>query len=395
MGGSIAGCAAALATWRAGAAEVTVFERTAGRLQDRGAGLVLHNDRYTELKTAGYLDDAVPWIQLARRPWVVRDGGEHAGRTIGTLAFPFRSYNWGSLWNALRRRLPDAVGYRTGAAIAGVTSGPDEAVLRLADGTQERFDLVVGADGYRSALRPAVQPDARARYTGYLAWRGTLPASLLPEPPGAFPDEDAPTVVFPGGHMIIYRIPAGQVPLVNWVFYATPPPGRSAAVTNPAATPSRTATKALLKHQELLMEHHFPPYWREVVRRTPPEALFVQPIYDLDASRFARGRLLLLGDAASIARPHTGSGALKALQDAAVLESTLRSARDLGEALRAYDAARVPAGQAMQALGRSLGRDMVEETPSWATMDQRATEDWWQRAAGTGTAGIGGPGLTR
>ncbi|GAA4868869.1 FAD-dependent monooxygenase [Kitasatospora terrestris] len=386
VGGSIAGCAAALAAWRAGATEVVVFERSAERLQDRGVGLVLHNDRYAELEAAGHLDAGMPWLPMERRPWIVRDGEDRAGRTVGALEFPFRAYGWSSLWSGLRDRLPDAVDHRTGTAVTEVLPEPDGARVRLADGTEERFDLVVGADGYRSTVRSAMYPGLEAEYGGYVAWRGTLPAADLPGPAGAFPERDAPTIVYPGGHMIIYRIPGATGVDVNWVLYATPP----GAADTP---PGRELTDELREFQQDLMDRHFPPFWRETVRRTPAEAAFVQPIYDLAVEHVARGRLVLLGDAAAIARPHTGSGAIKALQDAAVLEEALRPDGGLDAALAAYDAKRAPVGKAILGLGRSLGRALVQQTPDWAALDQAALDAWWSTTGGqTGGVALLSPG---
>src|SRR5438552_3957613 len=56
------------------------------------------------------------------------------------------------------------------------------------------------------------------------------------------------------------------------------------------------------------------PPFAEVVRIT--RVPIVQPIYDLESPRLAFGRVALLGDAAFVARPHVGMGAIKAAQDA-------------------------------------------------------------------------------
>jgi 2-polyprenyl-6-methoxyphenol hydroxylase-like FAD-dependent oxidoreductase len=399
VGGSIAGCAAARALHRAGAGEVVVLERASGRLQDRGVGLAIQNERYAELEAAGYLDARMPWVALARRPWVVRDGALRQGREIASLSFPYRSYNWGSLWQELRHRLPDTVDYRNGAVVHTVTDGADHpdgtdrATVTLADGTEERFDLVVGADGYRSTVRAAMLPPGSAApvWGGYLAWRGTVPAEQLPDPAEAFPEDTATTVVFPGGHMIAYRIPGTPDgdggTQVNWVFYATPPAHLAALLADPEATPSAELTQKLTDYQLGVVERHFPGYWRDVVHGTPKETRLLQPIHDVAAPRFAHGRLVLLGDAAAIARPHTGSGALKALQDATVLGRALAEADSLPEGLAAYDAERAPVGRAILELGRGLGRAHVQQTPDWASMDQASFDAWWQANNGADVGG--------
>ncbi|WP_234365885.1 FAD-dependent monooxygenase [Streptomyces albireticuli] len=395
VGGSVAGCATALAAARAGAGEVVVYERAAGGLQDRGVGLAVHDDRYAELAAAGHLGPDVPWRRLTRRPWIVRDGGAPAGRAVGVLPFPFRSYNWGSLWRELRAGLPASVGYVQGAAVERVLPGPDGAALRFADGRTERFDLVVGADGYRSAVRAATRAATVPAYAGYLAWRGTLPVELLPGPHDAWPEHDAATVVFPGGHMIVYRIPGpgGRGTSANWVFYTAPPASVGPALRDATSLPAGTVTDELVSHHAAVVEERFPPYWQEVVRRTPRSGTYVQPIYDLAVPHYGEGRLVLAGDAAAVARPHSGSGAVKALQDAAVLERVLREEPDLDAAVRAYDAERSPTGRAVVGVGRRLGRAQVQATPDWAAMDQEAVDTWWRTAA-DGGRGFGGQALT-
>ncbi|KPC82779.1 hypothetical protein ADL35_18340, partial [Streptomyces sp. NRRL WC-3753] len=74
----------------------------------------------------------------------LRDGDAEHGRAIGTQPFPFRAYNWGSLWSELRRRVPETATYRAGAKVEAVEQDADGVTVRLADGEPERFDLVIG-----------------------------------------------------------------------------------------------------------------------------------------------------------------------------------------------------------------------------------------------------------
>ncbi|CAM5490014.1 hypothetical protein SCALM49S_06825 [Streptomyces californicus] len=206
VGGSIAGCAAALAASRGGAERITVLERADDRLRDRGVGIALQSDRYDELREAGYVAPEMPWAPLTRRLWSVRDGEAEHGRVVGEQPFPFRAYSWGSLWSELRRRVPGDVVHRSGAVVTGVEPDADGVTLRLADGHEERFDIVIGADGYRSVVREAMFPGADAAYAGYIGWRGT--SSDVADLPSD--GEDAHNIVFPGGHCMIYRIPDGR-----------------------------------------------------------------------------------------------------------------------------------------------------------------------------------------
>ncbi|MCQ4206326.1 FAD-dependent monooxygenase [Streptomyces longispororuber] len=383
VGGSIAGCAAALAVRRGGIGSVTLFERAEGALGERGVGVALHNDRYAELAASGYVDAGMPWVQMATRRWYVRDdhGDGPLGRRIWSAPFPFRTYNWGPLWRELRRRVPSDVDFRSGAPVREVTAAPDGAgaLVRVGDRAPERFDLVVGADGYRSVVRAAACGATRPVYAGYAAWRGAFPVERLGDP-GRWPEDECAYVVFPGGHLVVYRIPdpgtGGH--RANWVLYTTPPPGHDAALTSPTSLPPGTASDALRAHLAYVAAELLPPYWGDLVRLTTPDELILQPLYDFTADRYTAPGMLLIGDAATVARPHTGAGSVKALQDATALEAALTTAPDLPAALAAYDADRAPAGRTMVDLGRRLGHAMVESTPDWRSLDAAGLAAWWQ-----------------
>ncbi|WP_330297513.1 monooxygenase [Streptomyces sp. NBC_00503] len=393
VGGSIAGCAFASAAARAGADEVVVLERTGGRLADRGVGLCVHDDRAAELAAAGALPAGIPAHPLARRRWVVRDPqAGPGGRVIWEQPFPFHSYHWGLLWRGLREATPDSVVYRQGESVAGVSA---EGEVRLAGGSVERYDLVVGADGYRSVVREAVCPDSRPHYAGYVCWRGNFEARLLDSLGGhedSYPGA-VTTVCWPGGTCVIYRIPGPAGLRVNWVLYATPPPAAGLRLDDPTSFPPGTVTGELAVHLAELLEERFPPYWGRALGLTDPADVYVQPIYDLEATAITAGRLLLSGDAASVVRPHNTSGAAKALQDASAFEEAWRAADSWEQLLRGYQEARGAAGRELVALARRLGRAQVERTPDWAAMGHAEAQAWWQGQL-AGAADIGGQALT-
>ncbi|MFD7863697.1 FAD-dependent monooxygenase [Streptomyces sp. NPDC057682] len=377
VGGSIGGCAAALAASRGGAERITVLERADDRLRDRGVGIALHSDRFEELRDAGYVAPEMPWAPLTRRVWSARDGGAEHGRVIGEQPFPFRAYSWGSLWSELRRRVPEGVSYRSGAVVTGVEPDADGVTLRLDGGERERFDIVIGADGYRSVVREAMFPGADATYAGYIGWRGTSSdVAGLPSD-----GHDAHNIVFPGGHCMIYRIPDGAGGhRLNWVLYTTPPQaeGLHPDLRTPTSLPPGRLNSELTEYLRALVADHFPPYWAARVLRTPAETTFIQPIYDLEVPHYASGRMVLVGDAASVARPHIGGGSVKALQDAHALENAWTAGGSWKEVMDTYDASRGAIGAAMVALARRMGAAQVEHTPDWSAMGQPEFDAWWQ-----------------
>lgn len=394
VGGSIAGCATALAASRGGAGKVTVFERADAELRDRGVGIALHSDRYDELRDAGYVAPEMPWAPLNQRVWSVRDGDAEHGRAIGEQPFPFRAYNWGSLWSELRRRVPEEVTYRSGAVVTGVEPDDDGVTLRLADGYEEHFDVVIGADGYRSVVREAMFPGITPSYAGYIGWRGTSSdVEGLP-----FDGQSAHNVVFPGGHCMIYRIPDGDGGhRLNWVLYTAPPQvdGLHPDLRTPTSLPPGRLNAELTAHLRALVAENFPSYWASRVLRTPAETTFIQPIYDLEVPHYTSGRMALVGDAASVARPHIGGGSVKALQDATALEAAWGAGESWKEVLERYDTGRGAVGAAMVALARRMGSAQVENTPDWSAMEQPGFDAWWQdqNSGSDRRSGFGGHSL--
>jgi len=70
---------------------------------------------------------------------------------------------------------------------------------------------------------------------------------------------------------------------------------------------------------------------------------FFQPIYDMESQQIVFGRVVLLGDAAFVARPHVGAGVTKAALDAQSLAAALGANEDnLDADWRAINASNSP-----------------------------------------------------
>ncbi|MBE1469568.1 FAD-dependent monooxygenase [Kibdelosporangium phytohabitans] len=373
VGGSIAGCAAAIALRRAGC-EVTVYERSTSELQDRGFGIAIPVPLREELVAAGYIDADMPVHTCAERICFVRDPAVPSGqRKICHHPFQAALNNWGVLWRTLRARIPDGI-YRDGSTVVELVDEADGVTVVTGTGRQ-RYDIVVGADGYRAMSRARVDPSATPTYADYVLWRGTYPESLLE---GRTPPELERGLVWiglPRGHGVCYLIPdpAPGRRRVNWGVYGTVPSRHR--FDTPTSLPPGSVSDELF---DVLLRSlgDFPPYWAEVVRRTPRPAMSVQPVYDSTISSYTAGSLLVIGDAATVTRPHTGAGATKALQDALALEHACGHSETWPQALAAYDQARRPVGNDLVALGRKLGRAQVEHPPTWARMTPEVFREW-------------------
>ncbi|HEU5158524.1 MAG TPA: FAD-dependent monooxygenase [Streptosporangiaceae bacterium] len=393
VGGSIAGCAAAIALRRA-RCDVTIYERSSGALRDRGFGIGLPVSLRETLVSAGYIDAEMPVHRAVERLWVVPDVYPADGTPVegGRVAFrqPLSTLvtNWGIVWRTLRAKLPDEI-YRPDVAVQGIEPDADGATVVTAHGEREHVDLVVGADGYRSFVRTLVAAEPWPAYAGYVLWRGTYPQSRLTAPMPVVFDGAGVTVCFPGGHAVFYAVPdfATGDRRLNWAVYAAAPHG--ARFTSPTSLPPGSVRGELADRLDQILAGDFPPYWAKAVRLTRRRELSLQPIYDLAVPAYTSGRLLVAGDAGALARPHTAAGVGKALEDAHYLERACREHDTWEEVLAAYDGERRPAGNAVVELGRRLGRAQVEETPPWSSMTAEDFRTWmdttlagrrWRRA---------------
>ncbi|GBH25756.1 FAD binding domain-containing protein [Burkholderia vietnamiensis] len=363
VGGSLGGLFAANLLLRNGW-DVDVFERVPDELSGRGAGIVTHPELFDVLRAAGVRIDASIGVNVDARITLARDGSPASARPP-----PQTLTAWSKMYHVLRAALPDQH-YHAGAVVADVADGPDRASVTLADGSVVHADLVVAADGLRSAIRETFLPDARLQYAGYVAWRGLVDERALSDTThatlfdkfafGLPPREQIRGYPVAGRHnstqpgerrynFVWYRATREDTDLPNLLTDAT---GKLWA----GGIPPTLIRPDVLAAMEDAAHALLAPQFAEVVSRAA-QPLF-QPIYDLEVPHMTFGRIALLGDAAFVARPHCGMGVTKAAGDAMALVQALGAHADTLDALHAYSDTRTAFGAAIVQHARHLGAYM-------------------------------------
>ena len=364
IGGSLGGLFAANLLLRAGW-DVEVFERTPGLLSGRGAGIVTHPPLVEALARAG-ADATELGVSVPGRITLARDG-----TVLGERAAPQVLTSWSRLHALLGAAFPPQRVHR-GWALQAFEQDGHGVTARFSGGREARGDVLVGADGIRSAVRAALLPGVQAEYAGYIAWRGLADEAALPQ--------DAHAALFlrfgfclPDGEQMLGYPIAGEGDdtrpgrrRYNFVWYRPADAAAlqsmqtdSAGQAHPNGIPPGLVRPDLAAAMRADADRVLAPQFAAVVRASAEP--FFQPIHDLLSPRMAFGRVALLGDAASVARPHVGMGVTKAAQDAVALVDAL----DAGPGgLAAYEAARQPASVAVVQRARALGAYMQAQLSS-------------------------------
>lgn len=359
IGGSLGGLFAACFLRRAGW-QVSIYERSRENLASRGAGLGVTRELAEALCRAQARFEPSLAVAISGSVWVDRLGRvvyEHRRRSTASA--------WSRVYLPLRVAVADSI-YHPGMTLARVEQDGASVSAIFSDGTTVTGELLIAADGNQSTVRRQYMPEVEPCYAGYVAWRGTLeereiPAALrrefLDKLTFSFPQgEMALAMPVPGpgddmrpGHRRYYFIWYRPTHWERVTELCTDAGGRNHGISIP---PPLIRAEFVEDIKERAAEL-FAPYLAAVIQRTPQP--FLQPITDLVTPRLVVGRVALVGDAGSVARPHVAAGATKAALDAACLVDSLLETNDLDTALDRYDRRQHEFGQQMVAHGRYLG----------------------------------------
>jgi len=339
IGAGIGGLAAACALRQRGM-EVELYERST-KLEEVGAGLQIGPNGFKVLRALG-LEDAL--IRNAFEPLSIMSITWDEGRLrfrqpLKAVArekygAPYMTAHRADLHNMLRRAAADTR-LTLGANCIGAETVNAGAVARFADGTAAEADVVIAADGIRSAIRAQHFGADKPRFTEMMAWRCIVPMDCVPTRVGpggsvALDHGEYFGWIGPNGHVICYPIGVNGDKLnifgghvtTEWI---------EESWSVPSSREELIAAKTGWNDALLEMFRHV-------------EHVYKWGIYDRDPlPQWTRGRVTLLGDAAHPTMPTLAQGANMAIEDGYVLARALvRHGDDIETALKAYVAERLP-----------------------------------------------------
>jgi len=333
--------------------DVQVFERVGDDLASRGAGIGTHKALVDTLARLGIPMDARLGHKSGDRSCVDRDG-----RILYRTYWGHVMSAWANVYRPLKDRFPKDC-YHFSRSLTSFQEDRGGVTAHFEDGASASGNLLVGADGLRSAVRGKLFPGVEPTYAGYVAWRGIVDESTLPADARRWLHGGYWFVLPPGEMFLCYQVPTqGQLDW-NYVWYrpvteaglrelCTDADGNvhpGGGIPPPFLRPvfieeiKRAARKLLAPHLATLVGVSQP---------------FFQAVVDIESPRLTAGRVALLGDAAFVARPHIGAGVTKAALDAVCLSNSLEGAT-LEQALARYDRLRSEYGRRCVARARRLG----------------------------------------
>ncbi|GAB3374890.1 FAD-dependent oxidoreductase [Amycolatopsis echigonensis] len=324
IGGGIAGATTAMALRRAGI-EATVYEAYPKAADGVGTALTLSPNGRNALRQID-ADDAVAAVGIEVPGMVMQN---HRGRVVGRFdGLPELPSSLLLRRDRLYRVLMDeargrGITVEFGKRLKSVENKADQVIAHFADGTSAAGDIMVGADGIRSAVRSALDPAAPApRYTGLLGLGGWI------RNPGLPVTGNYQHFAFGKRAFFGYFIDADEILWFSNV---------------PAADPAEAKTASPEHWLAVLRERHADDIpARDIIALLKPEDV-AQPgiLEDIPTVRtWHRGRVVLVGDAAHPTSPSSGQGASQAVESSLELARALRDNPDVATAFAQYEAAR-------------------------------------------------------
>jgi 2-polyprenyl-6-methoxyphenol hydroxylase-like FAD-dependent oxidoreductase len=358
VGGGISGSTLAIALARRGI-PVRIVERQPV-WQPIGAGMFLYSNGLAALVRVGVLPDVVDagWASPdGRNPYLDAAGGlitEVIYPRVGSALVP---PILGILRSELHRVLSSAVHQakvpvRLNTTITSIVDDNAAAAVEVAlsDGSRDRCDLIIGADGIRSSIREFLLGPIEPVFTGFGVWRSMhqRPASI-----------DAKIMMMGVGKRL------GIMPISDDQLYIF------------GTTREERGTRYEPAQWHCLMREKFAEFSGPVApmlaELTRPE----QVVYTMvEETRLPppwhRGRVGIIGDAAHASSPFMGQGGAMVIEDAVVLAEMLEQQGPNPEMLAAFAARRSARCSFVQEASQRVGEaGAVEDAAACLARDER------------------------
>ncbi len=250
---------------------------------------------------------------------------------------------------AVEERKPNAI--HLDAKVAGYEQNTAGVVLKLSDGRSASGDVLIGADGIKSAIRAQAFGAAAASYTGDIAWRLQVPASRLP---ADFMPPSTEIWVGPGRHAVVYWVRGME--LLNFGGF----------VAFDQWTEESWTAKAPWEDVSRDYEGWHPSI-RTIIEAADRTSCYRWALYNRKPIfTWSQGRVTLLGDAVHPTLPYMAQGGVMAIEDAAVLARCLNETEAVEAALVRYQQAR--AERCARIVNESTANQTMFHLPSMAEL---------------------------
>jgi salicylate hydroxylase len=286
------------------------------------------------------------------------------------FGFPHYQMHRADLLNALACALP-AERLHVGHRFTAPVDHGDHVEATFENGTHIDVDVLVGADGIQSAVRHVVFGPEKPHFTGCVAYRGLVPADRL-----THLDLEVTLQLWmgPGKHFVHYYVQTRR--LVNFVVAI-----EQDTWTGESWIDRGDVADALAAHEG------WHPQVRGILEKV--DETFIWALFDrTPMTHWSIGRVTLLGDACHAMLPFMAQGAAQAIEDGATLATCLSqtATRDVPEALRRYEALRLPRASRVQRLSEvNKTRFHLPDGPAQQARDTemaRGTTDFSLKAVG-------------
>ncbi len=233
--------------------------------------------------------------------------------------------------------------------VADAVVGEPRVTAHFADGTTATGDLLIGCDGIHSRTRQFVLPHAPPPvYTGLVSASGFAHHDKLS------PTPNTQHFVFGKRAFFGYLVkPDGETYwFENHDMLGEPRRSDLAAISQPA-----------WREKLLALHRHDPSFISEMICATTGD-MAVYPIYDIPMlSRWHKGPVMLIGDAAHATSPSAGQGASLALEDAIVLAQCLRDIPSRPDAFATFEGLRRGRAEKIVKFSRQRGSNKALANP--------------------------------